>query len=107
MNLLKNTLKMNIEKIITSMLIAAVLYFTYQNLTSNTATKEDLDEVKKELKAQIDSVLQNCDTLKADVKAIKANTDTLRAGQEVIFQSMKENANKEGLLTKILKLWKK
>lgn len=98
---------MNIEKFITSLLIAVVIYFTYQNLTSNTATKDDLDEVKKELKAQIDSVLQNCDTLKNEVKAIKANTDTLRAGQEVIFQSMKENTNKESLLTKILRLWNK
>lgn len=86
--------------------VAFVVCFFYIN-RQTAATKDDLETVRKELKAQIDSVLQNCDTLKNEVKAIKANTDTLRAGQEVIFQSMKENANKESLLTKILSIWNK
>jgi hypothetical protein len=62
---------------------------------NNAATRQDLDDVRRELRAQIDSVLMECDSLKSELRAVRANTDTLKAGQEVIFRTMKENQGKE------------
>lgn len=56
----------------------------------NNATKSDLEAVRLELKAQIDSVLRNQDSIKAELRAVRKNTDTLKAGQEVIFKTMQD-----------------
>ncbi|MBQ3690883.1 MAG: hypothetical protein II937_13630 [Bacteroidales bacterium] len=41
----------------------------------NNATKSDLEAVRLELKAQIDSVLRNQDSIKAGLRAVQQNTD--------------------------------
>lgn len=76
--------------------IAGTIVMIYLAYKGNyiTATKSDLETVRQELKAQIDSVLKNQDSIKAELRAVRQNTDTLKAGQEVIFKAMKENEGK-------------
>lgn len=74
-------------------IVAAIGY--EWNMMGSTATKADVDAAKRELRAQIDSVLMECDSLKSELRAVRANTDTLKAGQEVIFRTMQENQGKE------------
>lgn len=73
--------------------LIALLRLVREN-NDNNATKSDLETVRLELKAQIDSVLCNQDSIKAELRAVRQNTDTLKAGQEVIFKAMKENEGK-------------
>lgn len=76
--------------------IAGTIVMIYLAYKGNyiTATKADLEAVRLELKAQIDSVLRNQDSIKAELRAVRENTDTLKAGQEVIFKTMQENQSK-------------
>ena len=76
--------------------IAGTIVMIYLAYKGNyiTATKSDLEAVRLELKAQIDSVLRNQDSIKAELRAVRQNTDTLKAGQEVIFKKMKESEGK-------------
>ena len=85
-------MKKSIIIIIVISIVAAIFYNWH--ITSESATKEDLEKAKRELKMQIDSILRNCDTLKNEIRTVKANTDTLRAGQEAIFNTMQENKEK-------------
>lgn len=79
--------------------VAALIVAGYFGVVrdSGAATQQDLEQAKKELKAQIDSILRNQDSIKAEIRAIKKNTDTLKAGQEVIFKTMKENEGKKSI----------
>jgi len=80
------------------LITVAFVFFLYDvYCKGDSATKADLETVKKELKQQIDSVLQNCDSLKSELRTVRKNTDTLKAGQEVIFKTMQENKNKSFL----------
>lgn len=76
--------------------IAGTIVMIYLSYRGNyiTATKSDLEAVRLELSAQIDSVLRNQDSIKAELRAVRQNTDTLKAGQEVIFKTMQENQSK-------------
>lgn len=81
---------------ITIVIIIIVAAIGYEwCMMGSTATKADVDAAKRELRAQIDSVLMECDSLKSELRAVRANTDTLKAGQEVIFRTMQENKGKE------------
>lgn len=85
-----------IFKAIISCICIAVLVFwcvAVVNAPIN-ATKHDIEKVRAELIAQIDSVLQNQDSIKTELKILKDNTDTLKAGQCIIFKTMKENEGK-------------
>ena len=95
---------MKTSNIIILLIVAIIFFYFYEAKTA--ATKEDLEAVRKELKAQIDSVLKDTDTLKTEVQYIKNNTDSLRAGQEIIFLKMRENETKETLKEKILNFFK-
>ena len=79
--------------ILIALALIALLRLVREN-NDNTATKSDLEAVRQELKAQIDSVLRNQDSIKAELRAVRQNTDTLKAGQEVIFKKMKESEGK-------------
>lgn len=85
-----------ISILIIGVIVACGLMFelTTMNATMNAASKKDLEELRKEFRSQIDSVLRNQDSIKAELMAIKCNTDTLKAGQEIIFKAMEENKNK-------------
>lgn len=85
-------MKTAISIVLVVLAFVVVWWYIGQN---NAATRQDLDDVRRELQAQIDSVMRNTDTLKIELRAVRANTDTLKAGQEVIFRTMKENQGKE------------
>ena len=85
-------MKTVISIVLVVLAFVVVWWYIGQN---NAATRQDLDDVRIELRAQIDSVLMECDSLKAELRAVRANTDTLKAGQEVIFRTMQENKGKE------------
>jgi len=86
-------MKTAISIVIIIIIVAAIGY--EWSMMGSTATKADVDAAKRELRAQIDSVLMECDSLKSELRAVRANTDTLKAGQEVIFRTMQENQGKE------------
>lgn len=85
-------MKTVISIVLVVLAFVVVWWYIGQN---NAATRQDLDDVRRELRAQIDSVLMECDSLKSELRAVRANTDTLKAGQEVIFRTMQENKGKE------------
>lgn len=85
-------MKTVISIVLVVLAFVVVWWYIGQN---NAATRQDLDDVRRELRAQIDSVLMECDSLKSELRAVRANTDTLKAGQEVIFRTMQENQGKE------------
>ena len=85
-------MKTAISIVLVVLAFVVVWWYIGQN---NAATRQDLDDVRRELRAQIDSVLMECDNLKSELRAVRANTDTLKAGQEVIFRTMQENKGKE------------
>ena len=85
-------MKTAISIVLVVLAFVVVWWYIGQN---NAATRQDLDDVRRELRAQIDSVLMECDSLKSELRAVRANTDTLKAGQEVIFRTMQENKGKE------------
>ena len=85
-------MKTVISIVLVVLAFVVVWWYIRQN---NAATRQDLDDVRRELQAQIDSVMRNTDTLKIELRAVRANTDTLKAGQEVIFRTMRENKGKE------------
>lgn len=85
------------KNFIISILIVGVIVacgLVYRAGYNDAASKKDLEELRKEFRSQIDSVLRNQDSIKAELMAIKCNTDTLKAGQEIIFKAMEENKNK-------------
>ena len=85
-------MKTAISIVLVVLAFVVVWWYIGQN---NAATRQDLDDVRRELRAQIDSVLMECDSLKSELRAVRANTDTLKAGQEVIFRTMQENKGRE------------
>lgn len=72
-------------------LVAAVCCFNAYN-NQRAVTKEEFTATHNRLKKQIDSILQNCDSLKTELRAVRANTDSIKAAQDVIFHTMHENA---------------
>ena len=78
-------------------LFALFMWSWIQYQANGTATKQDLQHTEQALKARIDSILRECDTLKKEIRAVRANTDTLKAGQAAIFQTMQENQQKTSL----------
>lgn len=85
-------MKTVISIVLVVLAFVVVWWYIGQN---NAATRQDLDDVRRELRAQIDSVLMECDSLKSELRVVRANTDTLKAGQEVIFRTMQENKGRE------------
>lgn len=69
----------------------AVLAIVYKCDYNRVALKIDIEKLRTEFRAEIDSVLKNQDSIKNEIRAVKSNTDTLKAGQEVIFRTMNEN----------------
>lgn len=78
-------------------LVAAVCCFNAFN-NQQSVTKAEFNATHERLKKQIDSILQNCDSLKTELRHVKANTDTLKAGQDVIFKAMTENHEKKSIM---------
>lgn len=72
-------------------LVAAVCCFNAFN-NQQSVTKAEFNATHERLKKQIDSILQNCDSLKTELRAVRANTDSIKAAQDVIFHTMHENA---------------
>ena len=78
-------------------LVAAVCCFNAVN-NQRAVTKEEFTATHERLKRQIDSILQNCDSLKTELRQVKANTDTLKAGQDVIYRTMQENTERRSIM---------
>lgn len=75
-------------------LIVVVLIYFVNCKDEDTASKTDIEKVRMEFRSQLSKVLIECDSLKAAIQEVKADTDTLKAGQRAIFETMKENENK-------------
>lgn len=82
--------------LIALILVAAVCCFNAVN-NQRAVTKEEFTATHERLKRQIDSILQNCDSLKSELRQVRRNTDTLKAGQEIIYRTMQENTEKRSL----------
>jgi phage shock protein A len=83
-------------------LVAAVCCFNAFN-NQQSVTKAEFNATHERLKKQIDSILQNCDSLKTELRAVRANTDSIKAAQDVIFHTMHENsAEKRSLFDLIM-----
>ncbi len=78
-------------------LVAAVCCFNAYN-NQQSVTKAEFNATHDRLKRQIDSILQNCDSLKTELRQVKANTDTLKAGQDVIYRTMQENTERRSIM---------
>lgn len=78
-------------------LVAAVCCFNAYN-NQQSVTKTEFNATHDRLKRQIDSILQNCDSLKTELRQVKANTDTLKAGQDVIYRTMQENTERRSIM---------
>lgn len=78
-------------------LVAAVCCFNAYN-NQQSVTKAEFNATHDRLKRQIDSILQNCDSLKTELRQVKANTDTLKAGQDVIYRTMQENSERRSIM---------
>ncbi len=82
--------------IITTLVALACAYNTFNG--SQSVTKAEFNATHDRLKRQIDSILQNCDSLKTELRQVKANTDTLKAGQDVIYRTMQENTERRSIM---------
>ena len=82
--------------IITTLVALACAYNTFNG--SQSVTKSEFNATHDRLKRQIDSILQNCDSLKTELRQVKANTDTLKAGQDVIYRTMQENTERRSIM---------
>lgn len=78
-------------------LVAAVCCFNAYN-NQRAVTKEEFTATHNRLKKQIDSILQNCDSLKSELRQVRANTDTLKVGQDIIFRTMQENTERRSIM---------
>ena len=78
-------------------LVAAVCCFNAFN-NQQSVTKAEFNATHERLKKQIDSILQNCDSLKTELRQVKVNTDTLKAGQDVIYRTMQENTERRSIM---------
>lgn len=66
--------RFNLLVILIAFALIALLRLVRED-NGNNATKSDLEAVRLELKAQIDSVLKNQDRIKAELRAVQQNTD--------------------------------
>lgn len=66
--------RFNLLAILIAFALIALLRLVREG-NGNNATKSDLEAVRLELKAQIDSVLKNQDRNKTELRAVQQNTD--------------------------------